>query len=372
MAICSACNEPLEDLYTEIDAQNTGVIKDMVITLEEDDYDFLEGVTGAEGSFRFKNFDNQDGMKNFIPHILAGKFPQLGQGSSAIVSYNFYNGSSPDLRGTFTEVTVPSADYQALGFTFGNFGNPDTDVSNWANYKYPDASDGDYADVTFIYWAPGVTESTTRVVYSVAYGWLPAVVLPEDSYGDVFGESPPDFSNSDEGAEKIPLWLKQTRTYSYDEEGDKILVQYNYDNGSGTSQDVALYIFDGTDYLLYEDAYQTTIESFSFAHDGTQWIADNTVKYTLGFNDYQAIGSDWDTKNTAGSTSILTYSNFDTGALWTEEQIFEAITELLMELFPGAEEGQKYLVTYDTWEPGAGTGQLYVILEGGQYVPFEQ
>ena len=39
----------------------------------------------------------------------------------------------------------------------------------------------------------------------------------------------------------------------------------------------------------------------------------------------------------------------------------------LLDLFP-AVEGQKYLVSYDTWEPGAGVRDLHVIYQGGAYV----
>jgi hypothetical protein len=64
-----------------------------------------------------------------------------------------------------------------------------------------------------------------------------------------------------------------------------------------------------------------------------------------------------------------TYGNVDVG-LWTEEQIIEAIGNRLLEIFPVVE-GQKYLVSYDTWEPGAGVRTIHLILVGGVYVKVE-
>jgi len=57
--------------------------------------------------------------------------------------------------------------------------------------------------------------------------------------------------------------------------------------------------------------------------------------------------------------------------LWDSNQILTAVTERLVEAYPNTEEGQKYLVTYDTWEPGNGTGVLYLIFTDGAYVIFE-
>ena len=234
----------------------------------------------------------------------------------------------------------------------------------------PDAEDGDYADVTFDYWAPGVVTATSRVVYTVAYGWQYAFILPDDAYGDFFNESGIDFSTRSEGLEKMPVYLNETNSLFVDA-GTTIVVQYNHDDDNeGPTPDVGLYIFDGTEWLLYNDHYQITAQSLSFGHDGSTWVPDNTVNYELLFGDYQAIGADYATSNPDGSASIIRFSNFDLG-LWSSDLIFEAITTHLLGLFPNAEEGQKYRVTYATWEPGAGSGEIYVILTDGVYVPVE-
>ena len=60
------------------------------------------------------------------------------------------------------------------------------------------------------------------------------------------------------------------------------------------------------------------------------------------------------------------YGNVDV-SLWTEEQVISAVGNRLIELFPTVE-GQKYLVSYDTWEPGAGVRTIHLIYSGGTYV----
>ncbi len=170
-----------------------------------------------------------------------------------------------------------------------------------------------------------------------------------------------NFSSSTSPDTYLPTFL--AGKYIYASEGDELMVLYKFFNGSTVTR--------GDIYTFTEGMWVVSDVNLSFGFDGNTWVPDNTIKYSTGFNDYQAIGAATETSNPAGSASILQYGNFDLG-LWTSSQIFEAITGRLMVLFPGTEEGQKYLVTFDTWEPGNGTQDLYVIFEGGEYILYEQ
>ncbi|MFK7807700.1 MAG: hypothetical protein AB8F74_07885, partial [Saprospiraceae bacterium] len=86
-------------------------------------------------------------------------------------------------------------------------------------------------------------------------------------------------------------------------------------------------------------------------------------------DDYTAIAAAAETENPDGASSISSFGNFDV-QLWDDATILKFIGARLIELFPTVE-GQKYLVSYDTWEPGAGVRDLYLIYEGGEYVVFE-
>lgn len=358
----SACNE-IDDVYDELDAEQGGLVRIEEYTLTEDDYDLVEK--------SFGNFNNDDEAKELVPTVLNDVFPYLGVGSTVFATYDIYNGSSPYYSNQLADVTVSDAEYDALGYGFGNFDDKDADLPNYASFKFPDASTGDYVDVTHDYYNGGFTESdvVTRVVYTAPYGWVKVTELDSDLYQDFFNEVFSNFSSSDEAEEKIPAYLN-TLSFSESgdtfEEGDALLIQYIYYDG-GVIEDIAHFTFDGSDWLLYGDAYQVTSSTLQFAREETTWVPDNTIAYTLGFEDWQSIGNAWLDRNQAGAESALQYGNFDI-TLWSDSQRFEAITERLAIVYPNPEDGQKYKVTYATWEPGNGTRTLDLIYQGGEYV----
>lgn len=367
-----AC-DPLKDVSKEI-SESTTYVDDLIYTLTDDDYDLVD-----QG---FGNFSNIDDVKAGVPVILSANFPALGKNSSAFVSYAFYNGSSPDLRGTNHVATVSAQDYEDLGYRFPNFSsNYGPDVAEWANFKYPDAEDGDHVDVTFDYYDGSVNTVTERAVYTVAYAWQFANVVPNEAYGDFFGESGIDFSNQDEGKEKMPVYLNYLMSTANDftsltgtEPGDKIVVQYNYDDrnfddpetGAANVPAVALYIYDGSGWTEYGDGYQVSTESLNFGHDGTVWVPDNTVKYTFTSADYAECGKEENgLGNPAARDNLRSFGNF--GTQWSHEEVIEAIGFVLKKNFPDSEVGQKYLVTYSTYPAGDLT-DLLILDESGEYV----
>ncbi|MDW7696003.1 hypothetical protein R9C00_26025 [Flammeovirgaceae bacterium SG7u.111] len=356
-----AC-DPLKDTYDELDQANTGLVKDITYTLTEDDYELVDKSYG--------NFNNEEEAKELTPKILAETFAYFGAGSTALITYDIYNGSSPYLSGDAEEVTVSEDEYLSLGYTYKNFDDLEADLPKYAAFKFPDASTGTYADVTHDYYNGSYTERdvVSRVVKTAAYGWKYTYELDSDLYKDFFEEPFSNFSNTDEAEEKIPVYLPTW--FKFAEAGDDVLVQYIYYDG-GVIEDLAHYTFDGSNWVLYGDAFQVTSSQLSFGFNGSEWIPDNTIKVKLEYPDYQAIGTATAASNPAGSASILSYSNFDI-SLWSSSEIFDAITAHLEDIYPDTEEGQKYLVTYDTWEPGNGVATLYVIYNGTEYILFEE
>ena len=97
-------------------------------------------------------------------------------------------------------------------------------------------------------------------------------------------------------------------------------------------------------------------------------VIDNTIKYTLGPDDFSSIAEAFAGINSAGSDSMSDFGNYDL-TLWSSDQIFESITARLLEIFP-AVEGQKYNVSYSVWRPGSGVDEIKVIYDGSAYVLF--
>lgn len=373
VAMISISCDPLEEEINEINA-SISEVQDLEYTLTDDDYDLADEACDCAG---FGNFGSEDDVKAYVPLVLNSNFPALGEGSSAIVTYAFFNGSSPDLRGDYEEHTVSADEYDALGFNFGNFDDLSEDIPLYANYKWPDAGDGDYMDITHDYYNGSFTENdvVSRAVYTVAYGWQYTFILPDAAYGDFFGESGTDFSTSGEGKEKIPVYLNENNSL-FVEDGTTLVVQFNWDDrftdgGSGLPNvpDVGLYIFSEGEWLLYNDFFQTTNETLSFGHDGNTWVPDNTVKYTITAADFTEIGkAENGLGNPAALDNLNTFGNF--GTQWSTPEIYEAIGFILKLRFPNSEVGQKYLVTYNTFP--AGDLQVLLILDAsGEYVVVE-
>lgn len=382
----AACESPLQDEIDEI-KESTAIVKDVEYTLTDDDYETIDDECDCTG---FGSFNSDDDAKAYIPVALNDVFPALGTGSSSITTYLRFNGSSPDLNGTQTTFTVPSTDYDLFHDDpdgFDNFGNADEEVVEYVNWKGFEGEDGDYLDITFDYYDGTFhAGAVSRIVYTVAYGWQYAWIAPQEVY-DFFGESSteypdgsgtytPDFSYEDEAEEVMHIYLNEYKSV-FAEDGDILVVQYNYDNGADnevenpTEMAVLMYIYNGSEWIEYGDGYQTTEQVLSFANDGKNWVPDNTIKYTLGSSDYSAIAADWATENPDGSTSVASYSNFDL-TLWTDDQINSAINQQMLASSTFLkEDGQKYAITYAVWMPGAGTVTKLFVYDGTNYVLVE-
>jgi len=173
-----------------------------------------------------------------------------------------------------------------------------------------------------------------------------------------------NFSSSSPASDYLPAYL--SANYPYAQEDDNIYIIYQYfssSSGAGTRGD--FYTLTNGSWSSYASV---VTNSFSFGNEGGTWVPDNTIKYPMSGDDYAFVGNAYETSNSAGAGSISQYGNYDL-SLWTDDQIQESIILLVTDLFPGVE-GQKYLVTYATWEPGAGSGTVHLIYEGGAYILF--
>lgn len=351
--LIQACN-PLEDILNELDVPNT-IVADLDIILTEDDYDLV-----GQG---FGNFSSEEDAKALIPEILTEQYPQLGQGSSALVQYDLY---SPIRINNEAEFTLTEEDYTALDQGFGTLSS-DGDIFEAAEYKFPDFENNDLVTLTYEWYCGGCAEEGTRTSKVTYYEgrWYNAYVPTSEDYA-FMGQSFSNFDSRTTARERIAKVLDIR--YPFAEAGDirTAVFVYTYvpDGGSRQFEDfMAVFEFDGANWKPFQDVIQ---QSLQLGHDGRTWVPDNTIKYALTGADYVAIADAYESINPGGATSVGTYGNFDLG-LWTSEEILGAISGRLLDLFP-AVEGQKYLVSYDTWEPGAGVRDLHVIYEGGSYV----
>lgn len=172
------------------------------------------------------------------------------------------------------------------------------------------------------------------------------------------------FGSSTPAEDYLPTFLNLK--FPYAQEGEALDVVYNYVSSSSGPQ------VRGNLYTKIDGAwkgYQSTITTnLQFGHDGTTWVPDNTIKYTLVRNDdYEYMASQLTGAEYAGLIGNLAgYGDFDYN--WSDDQIHYALSLLLDHLFPTAPEGQKYSLTYVIYDNGENDYITNFIRQGGAWV----
>ena len=338
----TSCN-PMEDIYSEIDATETVISGEATFTLTDADYDALD--------LNYGNFSSLDDAKADLPDFLSGKYPAWGAESLAAVTFKLYNKVNTYSKNIYA---LSDAEHNAItGKTYGNF-DRSYHVTNYLEATYPDASEGDFYSLKYRFYAGGESTLTDGFVFENSE-WTKITGFTPDNYNDM-GESYPNFSSHDEAEIKIPVALIDVYKFAAKQAGDIVTAMYElYKGGGVTKSYTANYIFDGSSWSKYTNTINETIK---FGHDGTTWVPDNTIKYTLTGADYTLVGNG-------------NYGNFDVRAGKDEEQEsvrLDKINTILLNNFPSDAEGQKYIVTYNIYNGAAGVWSLAVIKEGGAYV----
>lgn len=372
IGLIMAC-DPMADIYEEMDGNPKAESADLDFILEDDDYE----LSGNEDAAKYKSFESVDEAKEGIPNILAEKYPHLGAPSSAIVGYDLYQGSvkyiyddwkadyGMDVEDPIPTYTVTQDDYDAvLGEgNYGSFDNAD-DINTFLNMKYPDAWSNDGVELTYEYYS-GSTNTVTAN-WSLHYGvWYQQNPLDSEAYAYMGRSS--YFSSIDDAEYKVPIWITNTQ-FPYAKAGDRHMVQYtykDYDDDKNYKPRLILNEYDGTEWLVVVSIVEAQLQC---GHDGTEWVPDNTIKYTMTSDDYTAVSEAFAGSNPYGSASMANYGNYDSG-LWSEDEIEESIGGVLFSNFPDSEQGQKYLVSFSVYTGTGETWTRHLILSGDTYVP---
>lgn len=341
----TSCN-PMDDIYTEIDAQQEVISGEVSFTLTDDDYDFLE--------LNYGNFNSVDDAKAMIPSLLTDKYPVWGEGSLATVSFNVYEPKKDEK--SLEVYTVTTDDYDAQGGSvaqYNNFSNSGQ-IYDFLDWKFPNPSDRLLVSLTYKYYSGGVKTLNNGFLY-LNGEWNFIQGFTDDEY-TAMGESYPNFSSKDEAETKIPIFLSEKFKYENKNAGDIEAIMYKLYVGGGVTESYVMYfVYDGTSWSKYTNEI---VETVKFGHDGTTWVPDNTIKYTLTAADYELVGNG-------------RYGNFDVRSGKDEETVearLAKINTILLNNFPGMAEGQKFVVTYNVYSGAAEVWQMKVILQGGVYV----
>ena len=378
------------------------------------------------GNGRFDNFDIRSGRaeeeievrRAKIQTILLNNFPDAKDATKYNVTYAVYDGASgtlemllkqqqnePDASLT-TDYTLTDADFALVGN--GNYNNFDiragkdeetiesrrVKIETILLNNVPGAVSGDLFNVTYAIYngAAGTRDmlvefdgtgytifsTTSYELYVFALEsktgrftfieeWQAPFILSSDDYramsqpyNNFNGRNPEQKADA---LRIIEIYLKML--YPYAADGDFIAVQFrSYEGGGVTATENVNFINDGS---KWNGITSMTIQ---FGHDGSVWVPDNTIKYTLVRNvDYEYMSaqltgnSDFDNVSLA---NLASYGDFDYN--WSDEQIHFALALFLDHLDPSAAEGQKYILTYVIYDNGENDYQTSFIKTDAAWV----
>lgn len=241
-------------------------------------------------------------------------------------------------------------------------------------YTSTDSDAGTYEVISVSLKAPGVEGETNDVAEFYTYesgswelseGVYYLSNADFDSMGEEYGQPGKydNFSSSINPDDYLPTFLNVKYPYALEE--DEMIVIYDYYD-SGTQLGGNLYAKESGVWSGFESTISTALQ---FSHDGTTWVPDNTIKYTLLGDDYSYMAAQLEGNpdfNNVSLDNLASYSDYDYN--WEDDQIIYSLDLLLDYLAPTAEDGQKYQVTYLLYDNGTSNVTRYLIKENGEWV----
>ncbi|WP_111707328.1 hypothetical protein [Lutibacter citreus] len=307
----------------------------------------LDALATDEEKIALVNARVQEGVLWF----LKGKFPNAvpevnGQTVFYVITYKTYDGTNTLYPTVIYKCTASGSDPE-----FELVDGPGEDVVYQASTVTEDR--GDYYSYTGSKW------EKVSGVYFIGSGDF-------DSMGEASGQPGRynNFGSSTPPGDYLPTFLNIK--YPYALEGNEMIVVYDYySSSSGAQIRGDLYTKAANAWSGYKSTISTTLQ---FGHDGTTWVPDNTIKYTLIRNaDYEYMASQLTGAEYSGLTgNLANYGDFDYN--WSTSQIEYALSLLLDHIATNTTEGQKYSLTYVIYDNGENDYISNFIRQDGSWV----
>jgi hypothetical protein len=337
IALMSVSCEPMNDIYDDIDT-SIKVEGTTDLVLSEDDYSTLNVADNK--------FSTVDEAKALIPALLKKKYPAFTEKSLATVYFNVNNPTSVE------EYTVVAADYSASGLS-DVYVTGMSDVEKLLENKFPEAAVGDFVKLT----------------YSIIADEIPYTLVDPDDFvliQDKLGDKYPDptysaanYGNIERRDSKDAYWTDDMIV-----EALNAVLSDRFEDVEGQKYNVSYAIYDGN----------SGTESMTVQFDGNAYIAVGGMAYEITGDDYGYIGTELGEAYPGPAGNAAQYKSFDIRTsgnnIWSEDMISEAVTVVLMNNFPDAENGAKFEITYTSFN-GSSTAlvvQSYILTDGSYVV----
>ena len=322
----------------------TTYTKAMNLTLQATDYQLLPS---SDYPSKTLSFDNYNDANTYIPVILNARDPQLGNGSTANVTFTIgapYVKLADSLYSDIT-YTVTSADYFAVtGNHYGDFSA--SNLPAFFSYKYTTPVNNQLVVLTYVLYSGGADNTVTNSFLFVNGSWVKIYQVTPAQYTEVGDGTYGDFSSSE--SSKLPgyfnFFLKNDITIMDTVKiKDVEYVSYNYYSGKDYQRVLGL-VYDGSNW-----GANSTTATLPFVKSGGTWIKDPTVYYTLTTADTKLIAA-----STVGTSSERTnlgsYGDFSG---WPAADLDSAIILVLTKDFPTPKININYKVTYLNYVGGS-------------------
>lgn len=151
--VFTAC-EPLDDINSAIDAQDSPIVGDTEYILNDDDYDTLD--------LSYGSFSSENDAKSDIPALLTEMFPVWGKNSSVLVGYKLYVGNAFGLK----DYSLKQADYTLSGSDLLGFqadASPAAYLADIISTNYSSPKEGDYVAATYFQYTGSAYVVTPKV-----------------------------------------------------------------------------------------------------------------------------------------------------------------------------------------------------------------
>lgn len=330
--------------------------KAMTLTLATADYQLLPTTVYANKAFSFLS---KADANLYIPAILNAKAPQLGDGSTAIVTYALAPSAVKVADSLYNDVayTVTSADYTAVTkSTFKDF--TAAQALSFLAYKYPAPVANQLAVISFTYYEASVTPSAgVAVVYSYLYlngSWQKIYQVSTAQYTTVNRGNYGNFLSGD--VSNLPSYfsnfLKADPTIMDTVKTNAVAyVSYKLYVSPTNYQKVLALNYDGTNWVT-----SSTQATSSYLKLNGTWIPDPTVYLTLSSADYTFIGTT--TAGTAAArANVAQYKDYNVSATtdatyWSDTDIQNSLVALLVYKYPKPLKDQIFNLTYAIYKFG--------------------
>lgn len=355
-------------------------------------------VAGQLYNVTYATYNGSKNIESIKLKYDGNSFTEVDTGVSYQLNSDDYQYIATELSEEYPDATSSMAEYENFEKRDAVYWSDDMieeALDILLSQKYPDAEDGDKFQVTYEVYDGNTKDEVMAMIksgdsfvidegssvstieqtgiYALTNGsWDEPYMIPDSAYTEEFGQAYSNFDDEEEAFAKIATFLGLNFPYAV--EGEMKAVGYKFYDG-GTTTEYANFVYENGKWSVIPSVVTETLK---FGYQDGMWVPDNTIKYTLGSADFSII-ADALAGNADYATAVASmerYGNFDrrpgASAYWSDEMILEAMTALLNEIAPGAEEGQKYLLTFDIYNGSNTTEDLYLIKEGGEWVVFEQ